>query len=115
MPALRFSLLPLLVGAVFMLLHLAFQVFSLLQAYGAAMAHFDDPLSRQAAWESEFWEKATTVATFPLVRVWEHLPSAWRGNSLLEWTVLIGNSMLWALVLVGAIWWVGEKIGRAAP
>lgn len=113
MPALRPILFPFLVGAVFMLLHLAFQVFSLLQSYSAAMAHFDDPLSRQAAWESRFWEKTTTVATFPLVRVWEHLPAAWRSNSLMEWSLLVGNSMLWAIIIVFAIWWVGEKIGGA--
>lgn len=114
MSALRSSLLPLLVGAVFMVLHLAFQVFSLLQAYGSAMAHFDDPLSRQAAWESQFWEKTTTVATFPLVRIWEHLPPAWRSSSALEWGLLAGNSMLWAFVIVFGISWVGERLGGTA-
>ena len=53
-----------LVGVVFFVLHLVFQIFALLQSYVAGMAHFDDPLSRQAAWESRFWERATTVATF---------------------------------------------------
>jgi hypothetical protein len=96
------------------MLHLAFQVFTLLQSYSAAMAHFDDPLSRQAAWESRFWEKTTTVATFPLVRVWEQLPPQWRSSSFVEWGLLVGNSVLWAFALVTAIWWVGEKLGSAA-
>lgn len=97
----------LLVGGVFMAVHLAFQIFALLQAYLSGMAHFDDPLSRQAAWESQFWERATTVATFPLVRLWEHLPLPWRTHSLVEWGLLAGNSFLWALTLVLAIRWIG--------
>ncbi len=97
----------LLVGAVFMAVHLAFQIFALLQAYLSGMAHFDDPLSRQAAWESQFWERATTIATFPLVRLWEHLPLPWRTHSLVEWVLLAGNSFLWALILVLAIRWIG--------
>jgi hypothetical protein len=92
-----------LIGAVFLILHLAFQIVALQQSYLAGMAHFDDPLSRQAAWESRFWEKATTVATFPLVRLWEHLPLPWRTLSAVEWGILIGNSLLWAVTLVLAI------------
>jgi hypothetical protein len=71
------------------------------------MAHFDDPLSRQAAWEAIFWERATTVVTFPLVRIWEHMPLPWRTHSIIEWTLLAGNSFLWAALLVYAI----RKIG----
>ena len=89
-----------LVGAVFLILHLAFQIVTLQQSYLAGMAHFDDPLSRQAAWESRFWEKATTVATFPFVRLWEHLPLPWRMQSVVEWGILVGNSLLWAVTLV---------------
>ncbi len=93
----------LLVGGCFMALHLGFQVFALLQSYLSGMAHFDDPLSRQAAWESRFWENAATVTTFPLVRIWERLPLPWRDNSFIEWSLLAGNSFLWAAVLVLAI------------
>ncbi len=89
-----------LIGAVFVILHLAFQIVALQQSYLAGIAHFDDPLSRQAAWESRFWEKATTVATFPFVRLWEHLPLPWRTLSAVEWSVLVGNSLLWAVTLV---------------
>ena len=92
-----------MVGAVFVMLHLAFQIISLQQSYLAGMAHFDDPLSRQAAWESRFWEKTTTVATFPFVRLWEHLPLPWRTLSGVEWVILVGNSLVWALTLVLAI------------
>ena len=92
-----------LIGAVFVILHLAFQIVALQQSYLAGMAHFDDPLSRQAAWESRFWEKATTVATFPFVRLWEHLPLPWRMLSVVEWGILVGNSLVWALTLVLAI------------
>ena len=95
-----------LIGAVFVILHLAFQIVALQQSYLAGMAHFDDPLSRQAAWESRFWEKATTVATFPLVRLWEHLPLPWRMLSVVEWSILVGNSLLWAVTLVVTIRWV---------
>ena len=80
-----------LVGLVFTVLHLAFQVFALLQSYLSGMAHFDDPLSRQAAWESSFWERVATVATFPLVRLWEHLPLPWRTYSAVEWGLLTCN------------------------
>jgi hypothetical protein len=92
-----------LIGAVFMILHLAFQIIALQQSYLTGMAHFDDPLSRQAAWESRFWEQATTVATFPFVRLWEHLPLPWRMLSVVEWGILVGNSLLWAVTLVLAI------------
>jgi hypothetical protein len=97
-----------LVGAVFMVLHLSFQIVALQQSYLSGMAHFDDPLSRQAAWESRFWEKATTVATFPLLRLWEHLPLPWRTLSVVEWGVLIVNSLLWATTLVFTIRWVSS-------
>ena len=108
MRGLRFSVgLPsILVGSVFMMVHLAFQIFALLQTYLSGMAHFDDPLSRQAAWESQFWEKATTVSTFPLVRLWEHLPQPWRSHSIVEWGLLAGNSLLWAMTIVLAIRWI---------
>ena len=96
----------LVVGLIFMILHLVFQVVALLQSYQAGMAHFDDPLSRQAAWVAEFWEKATTVATFPLLRFWEQMPLPWRTVSLVEWVVLVGNSLLWSLALVLSIRWV---------
>jgi hypothetical protein len=97
-----------LVGGVFLVLHLAFQIFALLQSYHAGMAHFDDPLSRQAAWESRFWERATTVTTFPLVRLWEHLPLPWRTYSFVEWGLLTANSFLWAAVLVLTIRGIGN-------
>lgn len=93
----------LVVWALFTAFHLAFQIFALLQSYIAGMAHFDDPLSRKAAWESTFWENATTVATFPLVRLWEQLPEPWRVNSYVEWGFLAFNSLLWGAVLVLAI------------
>lgn len=102
------SLPAVLVGVVFFALHLAFQIFSLLQSYLAGMAHFDDPLSRQAAWESRFWERATTIATFPLVRLWEHMPLPWRTYSVVEWGLLAANSLLWAVVLVFGISAVGS-------
>jgi hypothetical protein len=106
----RFSLsVPsVLVGIVFFVLHLVFQIFALLQAYVAGMAHFDDPLSRQAAWESRFWERATTVATFPLVRLWDHMPPPWRTYSSVEWALLTVNSLLWAGLLVFTISGVGN-------
>ena len=96
-----------------MAVHLAFQMFALLQAYLSGMAHFDDPLSRQAAWESQFWERASTVATFPLVRLWEYLPLTWRSHGFLEWGFLAGNSLIWALVLVGSISWISGLFGEA--
>lgn len=96
-----------LVGLVFLILHLSFQVYSLLHSYIAAMAHFDDPLSRQAAWESGFWENAATVATFPFVRLWEFLPLPWRAHTLVEWGLLSANSLLWSTLLVLLIRWVG--------
>jgi hypothetical protein len=96
------------VGGVFLVLHLSFQIFALLQSYLAGMAHFDDPLSRQAAWEARFWEKATTVTTFPLVRLWEHLPLPWRTYSAVEWGLLTANSLLWAAVLVFTIRAIGD-------
>jgi len=102
----------LIVGAIFMAVHLAFQIFALLQAYLSGMAHFDDPLSRQAAWESQFWERASTVATFPLVRLWEYLPLTLRSRGFLEWGFLAGNSLLWAMVLVGSIRWISGLFGE---
>lgn len=93
---------------VFFALHLGFQIFSLLHSYLAGMAHFDDPLSRQAAWESGFWERATTIATFPLVRLWEHLPLQWRTHGAVEWGLLAANSLLWAFLLVLGISAVGN-------
>ena len=100
------------VGAVFTALHLTFQVFVLMQSYLSGMAHFDDPLSRQAAWESQFWERMTTVGTFPLVHIWEHLPSPWRSYSAVEWGLLALNSLFWAAVLVTFLRWVGEYFSR---
>lgn len=107
-PLLSLSIPSVLVGVVFFVLHLVFQIFALLQSYVAGMAHFDDPLSRQAAWESRFWERATTVTTFPLVRLWEHLPLPWRTYSVVEWALLTANSLLWAGLLVFAISCIGN-------
>ena len=112
MPRLSVGLPTLIVGAVFTAVHLAFQIFALLQAYLSGMAHFDDPLSRQAAWESQFWERAGTVATFPLVRLWEQMPVGWRSHTFVEWAFLAANSFLWALVLVGTIRWIGGLFGE---
>jgi len=105
---LSMSLPSIVVGVVFFVLHLAFQIFALLQSYLVGMAHFDDPLSRQAAWESRFWERATTVTTFPLVRLWEHLPLPWRTYSMVEWGLLAANSLLWAGILVFGIGAIGS-------
>jgi hypothetical protein len=90
----------LLAGAVFALVHLIIQLFALLQSYLSGMAHFDEPLSRQAAWESRFWEGVSAVVTFPLAPIWDHLPLAIRNLSVVEWGLLAGNSLLWALGLV---------------
>ena len=90
----------------FALLHLAFQLYSLLRSYLTGMAHFDDPSSRQAAWESDFWERVAAVATFPLVRAWEHLPLPWRTEQAVEWSVLALNSLLWAVIFGAAARWV---------
>ena len=102
----------LLVGLVFMILHMVFQLVALLQSYMTGMAHFDDPLSRQMAWESGFWQNATSVATFPLVKLWEHLPLPWRTYSVVEWGLLVGNSLMWSVALVFAIRWVGGLFGE---
>jgi hypothetical protein len=107
-PRFSLSVSSVLVGIVFFVLHLVFQIFALLQSYVAGMAHFDDPLSRQAAWESRFWERATTVTTFPLVRLWEHMPLPWRTYSLVEWALLTANSLLWAGLLVFTISRIGS-------
>ena len=107
-PRFSLSIPSVLVGIVFFVLHLVFQIFALLQSYVAGMAHFDDPLSRQAAWESSFWERATTVTTFPLVRLWEHMPLPWRTYSVVEWALLMANSLLWAVLLVFAISSIGN-------